>query len=78
MILYTVVPHEIIFQNNDTNYSKDSIEIDYLDEKVVVMPVSNNSYRIERLISTSPKSYLNPGLMPGEIININFERLRPK
>lgn len=76
MILYTVVPYEIIFNNNDNNDMKASMEIEYLNEKVVVTPVSNNCYRIERLISTSPKAYLNPGLMPGELINVDFERLK--
>ncbi|HPD01657.1 MAG TPA: YlzJ-like family protein, partial [Acetivibrio sp.] len=47
---------------------QNNLELNYLGEKVVVVPLSNNRYRIERVISTSPKAYLNPKLMPGSII----------
>ena len=68
MILYSVVPAEIVF---GSNYDKDQynfIEIEYEGEKVEVTPLSNNVYKINRVISTSPKAYLNPKLMPGNII----------
>ncbi len=67
MILYSIIPVEVVFseQNND-NYK--FVEIEYEGEKVVASQLSNNTYRINRVISTSPKVYLNPKLMPGEII----------
>jgi hypothetical protein len=69
------MPPEVIFRNNDETIGEESIEIEYLGEKVVVMPLSNNRYRVDRVISTSPKAYLNPALMPGEIIKGSIQKL---
>jgi len=65
MILYSIVPPEIVFGNFDwcENQKQNYIEVDYCGEKVVVMPLSNNRYMISRVISTSPKAFLNPKLM---------------
>ena len=68
MILYSIVPFEVVFKDYYERDHQSKIEMDYLGEKVVVVPLSNNRYRIERLISTSPKAYLYPKLMPGSII----------
>ena len=68
MILYSIVPFEVVFKDYYERDNQSKIKMDYLGEKVVVVPLSNNRYRIERLISTSPKAYLNPKLMPGSII----------
>lgn len=68
MILYSVIPVDVVFGNQ---YNCDEFkfkEIEYEGEKVVVSPLSNSAYRVDRLISTSPKAYLNPKLMPGQII----------
>ncbi|ABN52328.1 MAG TPA: hypothetical protein DEF39_02450 [Hungateiclostridium thermocellum] len=74
MILYSIVPPEIVFGNFDwcENQKQNYIEVDYCGEKVVVMPLSNNRYMISRVISTSPKAFLNPKLMPGNIITGTF------
>lgn len=70
MILYSIMPVEVVFgeQYNNDNDNYKFVEIEYEGEKVVVSPLSNNTYRINRVISTSPKVYLNPKLMPGGII----------
>jgi len=71
MILYSIVPAEIVFggANKVTcNYQ----EIEYLGEKVIVTPLSNNEYEIVRIISTSPKSYLDPRLQPGNRIKATW------
>ena len=70
MILYSIIPVDIVF---DTNWGKDEktnnyIEMDYLGEKIQAMVNGNNEYVITRLLSTSPKSFLNPRLQPGTII----------
>ena len=44
------------------------VELEYLGEKIIAIPLSNNRYKIDRIISTSPKAYLNPNLAPGTII----------
>ncbi|NLP13797.1 MAG: hypothetical protein GX383_04835 [Clostridium sp.] len=68
MILYSIVPPEVVFKDFFEWADQNNLELNYLGEKVVVVPLSNNRYRIERVISTSPKAYLNPKLMPGSII----------
>lgn len=71
MILYTIVPDEIVFGEGYNNAS-DNIytEVEYMGEKVQVVQAVGNQYVIKRIISTSPKAFLNPGLQPGVIINI--------
>lgn len=71
MILYSIVPPEVVFKNFYERDDPNSVELNYLGEKVVAVPLSNNRYKIERVISTSPKAYLNPKLMPGSIIRGN-------
>ena len=68
MILYSIIPVDVVFgcQYNCEDFNLK--EIDYEGEKVVVSQLSNNTYRVDRIISTSPKAYLNPKLMPGKII----------
>jgi hypothetical protein len=68
VIYYSIIPLEVVFGPTLENQQKKFIEIDYLGEKVEVMPTENNKYVINRLISTSPKAYLNPKLQPGSII----------
>lgn len=68
MILYSIIPIDVVFgcQYNCEEFK--FVEIEYEGEKVLVSPLSNSTYRVDRLISTSPKAYLNPKLMPGQII----------
>jgi len=68
MLLYSIIPVDVVFGNYYSTEGYNSIEIEYEGEKVEVVPLSGNSYRINRVISTSPKAYLNPKLMPGNII----------
>jgi len=68
MILYSIIPAEVVFGNSYNNQEFNFIEIEYEGEKIEVTPMPGNSYKINRVISTSPKSFLNPRLMPGNII----------
>ncbi len=68
MILYTIVPEELIFKNLEGNTQNADKEIDYLGEKIIVTPLPNNEFQINRIISTSLKAYLDPRLQPGNII----------
>ena len=67
MILYSIFPIDVVFCSHDMNVYN-FIEIEYEGEKVEVTPLSNNTYKVNRIISTTPKAYLNPKLMPGSII----------
>jgi len=68
VILYSIIPPEIIFNNNSNEMITDVKEIDYMGIKVQVRANSENEYVITRLLSTSPRDYLNPKLQPGTII----------
>lgn len=68
MILYSIVPAEIVFAGSSKESGYEYLEIEYMGEKVQVSPLTNNQMVIKRVISTSPKAYLNPNLQPGTII----------
>lgn len=72
MILYSIVPAEIVFRDLVQDHDKQSLVVYYLGEKIEVTPSLDNTYLINRLISTSPKAYLNPKLQPGTIIKANL------
>jgi len=67
LVLYSIIPVEVVFSeyNEKDFYSN---EIEYEGERVEVTPLTENKCRINRTISTCPKAYLNPKLMPGSII----------
>jgi hypothetical protein len=68
MIIYSIIPNEVIFKNMEENDNYNYLEMDYLGERVQVTASLDNKYIIRRIISTSPKAYLNPKLQPGVII----------
>ncbi|MCX8130637.1 MAG: YlzJ-like family protein [Clostridia bacterium] len=69
MIFHSVIPIDVVMGNGYNNSIENSyVEMDYLGEKIQVSPLENNRYMINRLISTSPKAYLNPKLQPGTVI----------
>lgn len=69
MILYSIMPVDIVFRNFDYGDEVKYFETEYMGEKVQVADIGNNKYRINKIISTSPQAYLNPGLQPGNIIS---------
>lgn len=73
MILYTIMPMEIIFQNQEDNRGNTSVTMDYKGVKVEAVMTSNNQYIINRILSTSPKVFLNPELQPGTVIKGDFK-----
>lgn len=69
MILYSIIPVDIVFGNNNPQDEARFFETRYMGEMVQVQQMEDNSYKIMKLISTCPKSYLNPDLQPGRIIS---------
>lgn len=76
MMFYTIVPIEFIFgedepepdepqKNND-----DEIEIKRGSISLMVRPHLPGQYKINRIISTNPRDYLNSDWQPGAIVNI--------
>lgn len=70
-MIHSIVPMEVIFQNNDSSYSEKTVEIQYMGELVEAVPIGEMSYTIKRIISTSPKAYLNSWLQPGKEIKLS-------
>ena len=68
MILYSIIPVEQVFRSDYNLEDYSFKEIEYEGERIEVIPLSGNNYKINRIISTSLKAYLNPKLMPGNII----------
>jgi hypothetical protein len=68
VILYSIIPAEIIFNNNANEKIGNFKDVDYMGTKVQVMEKSQDEYVITRILSTSPGDFLNPNIQPGTII----------
>lgn len=68
MIIHSIIPMEVIFGENKEASAGEMKEVEYMGEKVMVTPLPDKGYVINRLISTSLKAYLNPDLQPGKIV----------
>jgi hypothetical protein len=64
MILYTIMPDELIYETPQEEYSKQSV-VNYDGVSMVVEQVSNSQCRIVRLLTTDPQAYLNDVYRPG-------------
>jgi hypothetical protein len=69
MILYSIVPPEIVFQGADKQENIFYFEAEYMGEKVIVARTSDRHYEISRLLSTRPSSYLDPAFQPGRAVD---------
>jgi hypothetical protein len=72
MTIYSPLPLEVIW--NSVPESKYQLE-EYILEGVPVqaMVIEGNRIRIERILSTDPSHYLNPGLQPGQELEIGLK-----
>jgi len=66
MILWTIVPEEAIFAENVQPAVYE--EMQYLGQKVIVEKLSQNQFRVVRLLTTVPDDYLRNELQPGTVI----------
>ncbi|MBW8348927.1 YlzJ-like family protein [Bacillus sp. IITD106] len=69
MILHTIVPPELIFQENDEVYSG-QIPISRNGIPMIVEQ-SGHMYRVIRIMSSDPADYLKAELSPGAFIPLN-------
>lgn len=69
MILYSIIPIDIVFKNFDYGNEVKYFETEFMGEKLQVAEDGNNQYRIIKIISTSPQAFLNPSLQPGCLIS---------
>ncbi|MGE5329641.1 MAG: YlzJ-like family protein [Deltaproteobacteria bacterium] len=72
MILYSIIPPEVVFKNEEEEYYAKPLKVKYKGEIIEVIPVKKDSsdYMISRVLSSSPKAFLEPGLQPGTRINV--------
>ncbi len=63
MILWTVMPLELVFgeQESSTPYE----EIEYAGTKLMVERLSPTEGKVVRIISSNPADFLNPQYQPG-------------
>ncbi|GAF63593.1 YlzJ-like family protein [Alkalihalobacillus trypoxylicola] len=69
MILYTMMPHEQVFSNDEQSYTQ-YVTLPVKDGHLIVEKVNHSDYQIVRLLSTNPMSYLNNEYTPGTIIQM--------
>lgn len=68
MILYTMMPKDLIFPPDEGDFGK-QVEIVHDGIPVVAEKVQDTGYRIVRVLSTDPAHYLDPKYFPGAIIS---------
>lgn len=69
MILYTTVPQELIFPQDESQFTK-QINIDIKEGQLVIEAMENQQFRVVRLISSDPMAYLNENYTPGKMISL--------
>ncbi|KPL61083.1 YlzJ-like family protein [Rossellomorea vietnamensis] len=67
MILYTMVPNDMVFPTDESEFSGQMM-INYQGVPLLVQQEKNN-YRIIRVMSSDPAHYLNDQICPGEYLN---------
>lgn len=69
MVLWTIMPSELIFQEQNT-MEKSPVyeEVDLEGKKVIVERCSPNQSKIVRIISTCPEDYMLEELQPGTML----------
>ncbi|MDX8362191.1 MULTISPECIES: YlzJ-like family protein [Bacillaceae] len=68
MILYTMMPAEIIFQQESEVYNQQKmVVIDGVN--LLVNETTTNNYQISRVISTDPQHFLRSEVAPGNILS---------
>jgi hypothetical protein len=69
MIFYSIIPADKVFEDSTRkDVVNRYIEMEYLGEKILAVPSADNGLVVGRLLSTSPKAYLDPRLQPGSAI----------
>lgn len=71
MILYSIYDPSVVFGNQGYGIKQEDISYSEMNINGVMVQVSkanNAGFRIERILSTNPKDYLNPKLQPGSMV----------
>lgn len=71
MVLYTIVPEEFIFAENDDGGQANptpEVEVKLGQVSLLGRPLPNGRFQISRMISSDSQDYLNPQWQPGMIL----------
>lgn len=63
MILWTVMPLDVVFPPTENTLSYEEIEVD--GTKLIVERLSVTEAKVIRVISSNPADFLNPNYQPG-------------
>lgn len=69
MILHTIVPKEVIYQNEFESVTNEMM-MSYEGIPVMVQQINNYQVQISKIMSTDPQHYLHTKCYPGAIISI--------
>ncbi|WP_141433471.1 YlzJ-like family protein [Bacillus sp. 03113] len=67
MILYTVIPQELLFPLDESEYQK-QLYVSYQGIPLLVEKTHEDEYKIIRLVSSNPSHYLISRIEPGMTI----------
>jgi hypothetical protein len=68
MILYTMMPQELIFPVQEHNEAQTML-VTYQGVPLMVERTEEQDYRVVRVVSTDPQHYLNNQISPGTKIS---------
>jgi len=69
LIIYTIVPHELIF-DREQDFTSNQENFYYNGILVTAERMTPNRYKIVSIWSTDPNDYLNIEMQPGKMIEI--------
>jgi hypothetical protein len=72
MILYTIMPQELVYPTRDEEFQKQKM-VNVNGVSMLVQDKGAIGYEIIRLLSTDPQHYLHEQYMPGSRIQILTE-----
>lgn len=70
MILYTIMPQEMIFQTEAEEFGKQKM-VSYDGIPMLVEMTAGHQCRILRIMSSDPSHYMNERYTPGSMITLN-------
>lgn len=76
MILYSIVPAEVVFGIGDATETAGYMEAEYMGEQVLVSRREDGDYVISRLLSTNPRSYLDQSFQPGSVVKADGLKIK--
>lgn len=72
MILYTILPDQVVLDEEDEASEKADKQqlIEYDGRQILIEPLTENEWQIIRLLSSDPQDFLNPRYQPGNIVPV--------